>query len=194
MRLSARGEITKLLVAWHDGDADALNRVVPLVYTELSRLARRYMRSQPGEQVLQTTALVNEAYLKMAGASHVSWSDRAHFLAVCAQVMRRILVDSARARCAQKRGSNPWRLESDDYLYPGVLSNRQVVQLDDALTALARLDLRKSKAIELRFFGGLSVEETAEALGISRETVLRDWRFARAWLKSELERVSNDGS
>ena len=194
MRLSAQGEITKLLVAWHDGDADALNRVVPLVYTELSRLARRYMRSQPGEQVLQTTALVNEAYLKMAGASHVSWSDRAHFLAVCAQVMRRILVDSARARSAQKRGNNPWRLESDEYLYPGVLSNRQVVQLDDALTALARIDLRKSKAIELRFFGGLSVEETAEALGISRETVLRDWRFARAWLKSEVEKVSNDGS
>ena len=194
MRLSAQGEITKLLVAWHDGDADALSRVVPLVYTELSRLARRYMRSQPGEQVLQTTALVNEAFLKMAGASHVSWSDRAHFLAVCAQVMRRIVVDSARARSAQKRGTNPWRLESDEYLYPGALSNRQVVQLDDALTAFARLDLRKSKAIELRFFGGLSVEETAEALGISRETVLRDWRFARAWLKSELERVSNDGS
>ena len=103
MRLSAQGEITKLLVAWHDGDADALSRVVPLVYTELSRLARRYMGSQPGEQVLQTTALVNEAFLKIAGASHVSWSDRAHFLAVCAQVMRRIVVDSARARSAQKR-------------------------------------------------------------------------------------------
>ena len=191
MRLSVQGEVTNLLVAWHDGDPEALNRVVPLVYAELTRLARRHLRSQPGEHTLQTTALVNELYVKISDASHIAWSDRVHFLAVCAQVMRRILVDAARAKYSQKRGGKLWRITIDDDLHGGDLSPGEVVRLDDALTALAKIDARKSKAIELRFFGGLSVEETAEALGISRETVLRDWRMARAWLKSEMNRAGS---
>jgi RNA polymerase sigma-70 factor, ECF subfamily len=193
MRLCVKGEVTNLLVAWHDGDADALNRVVPLVYVELRRLAHRYMRSQSGEHVLQTTALVNELYLKIADTSHISWTGRVHFLAVCAQVMRRILVDSARAKHSLKRGHNLCHVQIDDDLQAGALTHREVLQLDDALTVLAKIDPRKSKAIELRFFGGLDVEETAEALGISRETVLRDWRMARAWLKSEIGRESGHG-
>jgi RNA polymerase sigma factor (TIGR02999 family) len=193
MRLSVQGEVTNLLVAWHDGDADALNRIVPLVYVELGRLAHRYMRAQPGEHILQTTALVNELYLKIADASHISWTGRVHFLAVCAQVMRRLLVDSARAKHSLKRGQNLCHIQIDDDLQASALTARDIVQLDDALTALAMIDPRKSKAIELRFFGGLDVEETAEALGISRETVLRDWRLAKAWLKSEIERESGHG-
>ena|SRR6476620_5884743 len=188
MRLSVQGEVTNLLVAWHDGDPEALNRVVPLVYAELTRLARRHLRSQPGEHTLQTTALVNELYVKISDASHIAWNDRVHFLAVCAQVMRRILVDAARAKYSQKRGGKLWRICIDDDLHGGDLSPGEVVRLDDALTALGKIDPRKSKAIELRFFGGLGVEETAEALGISRETVLRDWRMAKAWLKSEMNR------
>ena len=192
MQPTARGEVTQLLVAWRAGDQEALNRLVPLVYTELRRLAHRRLQAQPLEHSLQTRGLINEAYLRLANAANLEFHDRVHFLAVCAQLFRRILVDSARRRGAGKRGGG-YRLAFDEDLHVGVNTPADGVRLDDALGALARIDPRKTKAIELRFFGGLSVEETAEVLGVSRETVLRDWRLARAWLKSELSRAAADG-
>lgn len=192
MSSSAPGEITRLLVAWRGGEQEALNRLMPAVYLELRRVAHRAMRHQAGEHTLQTTALINEAFLKLAQAADVPCRDRAHFLAICAQVMRRILVDSARARISAKRGGGSWRVQFDEEVH-AELRPGDLVRLDDALTLLAQVDARKSRAIELRFFGGLSVEETAEALGISRETALRDWRFARAWLRSEMSGAASDG-
>lgn len=185
------GEITELLLAWRRGDQEALNQLVPLVYPELHRLAHRRLRAQPLEHSIQTTALVNEAYLRLAEAENLTLKDRVHFLSVCAQVFRYILVDYARSRSAYKRGGSEGRLPFDDNLHLGVGTPSEVVRLDEALKALARLDARKAKAIEMRFFGGMSVEETAEALGISRETVMRDWRMARAWLRSELRAATH---
>ena len=150
------------------------------------------MRRHPGESTLQTTALMNEAFARLAEAAALPCRDRLHFFAVCAQVMRRILVDSARARRAMKRGGGAWRLEFDEDIHSRGMTPADVVRLDDALSALARIDERKSKAIELRFFGGLTVDETALVLGISRETALRDWRFARAWLKNEMGAPAHD--
>jgi RNA polymerase sigma-70 factor, ECF subfamily len=193
MGSSAQIEISRLLIAWRDGEPEALNQLVPAVYAELRRVAHGAMRRQAGEHTLQTTALINEAFLKLAPAVDVPCRDRAHFLALCAQVMRRILVDSARARISAKRGGGAWRVQFDEDLHAGGLTRVDVMRLDDALIALARVDARKAKAIELRFFGGLSVDDVAEALGVSRETVLRDWRMARAWLKSELSRAGSDG-
>jgi RNA polymerase sigma factor (TIGR02999 family) len=179
-------DITHLLLAWNDGDEQALGRLMPLVHRELHRLAHRHMAGErPGHQ-LQTTALVNEAYLRLVDSSRVRWQNRAHFFAVSAQLMRRILVDSARARDRLKRGGDVVQVPIDEAagisLQPGV----DLVALDDGLTALAALDERKSRVVELRFFGGLTVEETAEVLEISPMTVMRDWEFARAWLRREL--------
>jgi RNA polymerase sigma-70 factor, ECF subfamily len=185
MGAPGRGEITRLLSAWGQGKQAALGEAVPLIYAELRRLAHRHMRAQPLEHSLQTTALVNEAYLRLADA-RVKCKDRVHFLAICSQLMRHILVDFARSRGAVKRGGYVWRVEFDEGLQAA--GNVDVMRLDDALNALARVDPRKAKVIELRFFGGLSVEESAQSLGVSRETLLRDWRLARAWLKSELSR------
>jgi len=193
MASPARGQVTQLLLAWRGGDRGALDELVPLVYTELRRIAHYRLRAQPPEHSLQTTALVNEAYLRLADAPKLTFQDRVHFLAVCAQVFRRILVDSARSRGAQKRGGGGIRLPFDEEFHAGIETPADLVRLDDALEELARIDPRKAKAIELRFFGGLSVEETAEALGVSRETVLRDWRMARAWLKSEVSRTTAHG-
>ena len=148
---------------------------------------------RPGEHTLQTTALINEAFVKLAQAADVHVATGRIFLRVCAQLMRRILVDSARARVSAKRGGGAWRVQFDEDIHLGELTPAGLVRLDDALTVLAQIDARKSKAIELRFFGGLSVDETAEVLGISRETALRDWRFARAWLKSEMDGAATDG-
>jgi RNA polymerase sigma factor (TIGR02999 family) len=170
-----------------------LDRLVPILYADLRRMAHRQMRAQPPGISVQTTMLVNEAYLRLAGSSDISCRDRVHFLALCAQLMRRILVDLARSRGSLKRAGGVSRIEFDENGLAGPVQSYDLVRLDDALTALARIDARKAKAIELRFFGGLSVEETAEALEISRETVLRDWRMARAWLKSEISRVGPDG-
>jgi RNA polymerase sigma-70 factor, ECF subfamily len=186
MNSSAPGEVTRLLIAWRGGEGQALNRLVPMLCAELRQAAHRSRRRQTAEHTLQTTALVNEVFVKLAQAGNIAACDRAHFLALCAQVMRRILVDRARARLSGKRGGGTWRVQFDENLHGGELTPGDIAQLDDALNALGRVDPRKSKAIELRFFGGLSVEETAEALGISRETALRDWRLARAWLKSEM--------
>jgi RNA polymerase sigma-70 factor, ECF subfamily len=183
---SGQGEITRLLTAWQGGEPETLNRLVPALYHELRRVAHRAMRRQAREQTLQTTALVNEAFLKLAQAANVPCRDRSHFLALCAQLMRRILVDSARSRISAKRGGGKWLVQFDEGVHFGELTPADLVRLDQALTVLARVDARKSKAIELRFFAGLSVDEAAEALGISRETALRDWRFARAWLRNEM--------
>ena len=193
MTSPTQGEITSLLIAWRGGEPDALNHLFAALYSELRQAAHFAARWQSFERTLQTTALVNEAFLKLAPAAGVPCHDRPHFLALCAQVMRRLLVDSARARVAAKRGDGEWRVQFDEDIHASQLTAADVVRLDDALVSLAKLDARKSKAIELRFFGGLSVAEAAEALAVSRETVLRDWRFARAWLKGEMTAPQADG-
>jgi len=182
----ANDAITEILLAWGDGDEAALERLMPIVYAELRRLAHHYMNREREGHTLQTTALVNEAFLKLIDSSRVRWQNRAHFFAVSAQLMRRILVDFARSRRYQKRGGAAQRISLDDA--PLVTPERggDLIALDDALTALAAIDKRKSEVVELRFFGGLSVEETAEALKVSPDTVMRDWRLAKAWLLREL--------
>ncbi len=181
-------EITRLLQAWGKGDQAALDRLTPLVYDELRRMARRYMRREREGHTLQTTALVNEAYLRLVDVTHADWHDRAHFFAVSAQMMRRILVDAARARASERRGGQMVRAELETIPDLSSGRDREIVAIDDALGALAELDPRKAKVIELRFFGGLSVEETAEVLKISPQSVLRDWKLAKAWLMRELSR------
>ena len=185
-------EITGLLKAWAGGDAAALDQLTPLVYEELRRLARRYMRNERAGNTLQTTALVNEAYLRLVDAQRVGWQDRAHFFAVSAQMMRRILVDAARARGSAKRGGQVKRVNHscafnlDEIPDVSTGRDRELVAIDDALNTLAEMDPRKARVIELRFFGGLSVEETAEILKISPQSVMRDWKLAKAWLMREL--------
>lgn len=200
MPIPASIEITALIRAWGGGDQTALERLTPLVYNELRRIARRHMRNQGGGYELQTTALVHEAYLHLMDAKSVNWQDRAHFFAASAQIMRRILIDLARAHHAQKRGggidpidhSTPVNLDE----LPSPTSDRssELLALDDALTRLERMDGRKAKVIELRFFGGLSVEEAAEVLKVSPQTVMRDWRLARVWLARELGAESLPGA
>jgi RNA polymerase sigma factor (TIGR02999 family) len=182
----SRQDVTGLLVAWSAGDESALGRLMPIVHGELRRLARRLMRGERGGHTLQTTALVNEAYMRLVDLSRVRWQDRAHFFAVSARLMRRILVDHARSRKYLKRGGSQQRVTLDEALIVTGERGADLVVLDDALEALAAIDKRKSQVVELRFFGGLSVEETAEALHVSAETVMRDWRFAKVWLLREL--------
>jgi RNA polymerase sigma factor (TIGR02999 family) len=178
-------DVTGFLKAWASGDSGALERLTPLVYDELLRIARRYMRGRQA-QTLQTTALVNEAYIRLMAAEDLSWRDRAHFFAVAAQMMRRILVDAARSRGAAKRGGDALRVTfSEDIGFPDS-QDVNVLAIDDALSALEKLDARKARVVELRFFGGLSVEETAEILQISAHTVMRDWRLAKPWLAREV--------
>jgi RNA polymerase sigma factor (TIGR02999 family) len=179
--------VTELLRAWSDGDDGALERLMPLMEAELRRLARGYMgRERPGH-TLQTTALVNEAFLRLTDARHVRWQDRAHFLGISARLMRRVLVDYARRRGYQKRGGGAQRVTLHEGLVSSPEPTLDVVALDRALEALEKADARKSQIVELRFFGGLSVEETAEVLHISADTVKRDWRLAKMWLLRELE-------
>jgi RNA polymerase sigma-70 factor, ECF subfamily len=186
MRLSSSHEVTQLLRAWTEGDQSALEKLTPLVYQQLHRVARRYMAGQRPGHTLQTTALVNEAYLRLVNCSRVNWQDRAHFFAVSAQLMRRILIDFARSRGYQKRGGNVAHLSLDDAPTVSNEPDANIVTLDDALKALAEVDCRKSRVVELKFFGGLTIEEIAEVLKVSNETVVRDWRLARAWLVREL--------
>jgi|SRR5688572_12241465 len=181
------GAVTELLRAWSDGEDGALERLLPLVEAELRRLARGYMSRERGEHTLQTTALVNEAFLRLTDARRVRWQDRAHFLGISARLMRRVLVDHARSRGYRKRGGGAQRVTLDEGLVASPDPGLDVLALDRALDALAELDARKSKVIELRFFGGLSVEETAEVLHVSPDTVKRDWRLAKLWLLRELE-------
>ncbi len=180
-------EITQLLLAWNEGDGQALDRLMPLVQDELHRLAHRYMAGERPGHPLQTTALINEAYLRLIDSSRVRWQNRSHFFAVSAQLMRRILVDVARARNKQKRGGDVVQVSLDEAMVVTREPSADLIALDDALTTLATFDERKSRIIELRFFGGLSVEETAEVLKVSAATVMRDWGLAKVWLLRELE-------
>jgi RNA polymerase sigma factor (TIGR02999 family) len=179
-------EVTQLLVASRSGDQHARDELMPLVYQELHRLAHQYMsRERPGH-TLQTSALVNEAFLRLADQTDVQWQNRAHFVGLAGQMMRRILVDYARNRGYAKRGGGAVQVSLDEELVVSDERSAEVVALDDALQSLARLDERKSRLVELRFFGGLSIEETAEVLGVSPGTVMRDWTLAKAWLRREM--------
>jgi RNA polymerase sigma-70 factor, ECF subfamily len=175
-------EVTQLLKGWSAGDEAALEKLVPLVYGELHRAARRYMAAEHSGHTLQTTALINEAYLRLVDFQHINWQCRAQFFGICAQLMRRILVDFARSRRTHKRGRDAFRLPLDEALIVSREPPADLIALDDALKNLAAIDERKSRVIELRFFGGLSVDETAAVLKVSDETVKRDWRLAKVWL------------
>ncbi|MBA2604204.1 MAG: sigma-70 family RNA polymerase sigma factor [Acidobacteria bacterium] len=185
-------DVSEILRAWSGGDPQALERLTPIVYDELHRLAHHYMRGERPGHGLQTTAVVNEAYLRLVGYNRMQWQNRAHFFAVSAQVMRRILVDYAR-RQNVKRGADMPHLSLDDGVVIGLEPMGHIVALHEALEALARLDPRKARTVEMRFFGGLTVEEIAEVLNVSAVTVMRDWRGAKAWLYRELGGV-RDGS
>ncbi len=185
--MPSQGEITRLLADWADGDPDALGRLMPLVFEDLRRMAgSHFARESPGH-TLQPTALVNEVYLKLLGPRTVQWQRRAQFFGFAAQLMRRILVDHARARLRDKRGGGVTKIALDDVLDEPLEENLDLIALDDALTTLAEIEPRQAKVVELRFFGGLTVEETAEVLKISPRTVKREWRMARIWLFRQLD-------
>ncbi len=179
-------DVTGLLVAWCGGDRAALDQLVPLVYAELRRIAHRYMRTERTDHPLQTTALVHEAYMRLVDIRRLRWQDRAHFYAVAAQTMRRILVDAARERNTQRRGADPSHVVLDADALQAPERGEDLVALDEALTRLAAFDARKARVVELRYFGGLTAEETAEVVGVSAVTVMRDWRMAKLWLLRQL--------
>ena len=185
-------EVTELLQAWSQGDQRSLEKLTPLVYQELHRLAQKYMVGERADHTLQATALVHEAYLRLIDASQMRWQNRAHFFAVSAQLMRRILVDFARSRHSVKRGGDAERISLDEALIIAQAQHFDFVCLDDALSGLAAVDERKSRVVELRFFGGLSVDETAEVLKVSPDTVTRDWRLAKLWLLREILKKSDE--
>ena len=182
--------ITRLLVGWRGGDQAALEQLIPLVHDELRRLARRHMAHERVGHTLQATALVNEAFVRLIDVQQVKWQDRAHFFAMSSRLMRRILVDFARSKGYQKRGGGAQKVSLDEALVVTNEAGHDLVGLDDALNALAAFDSRKAQVVEMRFFGGLSVEETAEALKVSVDTVMRDWKLAKAWLLRELKQSS----
>ena len=185
-------EVTALLKAWRGGNAEALERLTPIVYEHLRRLGRQYIRKERPGQHGDATSLVHEAFIKLVDAQQVNWQDRAHFMAVCSQIMRRLLVDAARARAATKRGGEMQRVDPSSRLNldslpaPGTERALEICALDDSLKAMAQKEPRRAQVVEMRFFGGLSVEETAEALQVSPQTVMRDWKLARAWLAIEM--------
>jgi RNA polymerase sigma factor (TIGR02999 family) len=182
-----RGPVSDLLIAWSHGDEDALAQLIPIVHGELRRLARRHMaRERPGH-TLQPTALVNEVYLQLVDIRRMHWQNRAQFFAIAARLMRRILVDVARSRRFQKRGGGAQKVSLDAALLPAIQPATDIVALDDALRTLSEMDPRKGQVVELRFFGGLSVEETADVLRISSDTVTRDWKLAKIWLHGQLK-------
>ena len=181
-------EVTSLLKAWSSGDEQALEKLTPLVYRQLHQIAQRYMGGERSGHMLQTTALVNEAYLRLVDCGQVNWQDRAHFFAISANLMRRILIDFARSRDYLKRGGAVPHIPLEEAPSVSDEADVNLVALDDALKALAEVDERKSKVVELRFFGGLNVEETAEVLRVSSDTVMRDWKLAKTWLLRELSR------
>jgi RNA polymerase sigma factor (TIGR02999 family) len=186
--LNSSNQITELLARWSQGESAAREKLVPLVYDELRRVARHCLAGQRPDHTLQSAALVHEAYLRLVGHSSVHWDDRVHFFAVAAQLMRRVLVDHARKRCAVKRGGDHLTLTLDERLAPAKQRELNVVALDDALNELSRMNPQQGRIVEMRFFSGLSIEETAQALGISPATVKRDWAVARAWLYREMVR------
>ena len=178
--------VTELLLAWRAGDDGALDRLMPLVYNELHRLARRYMAAEQTGHPLQTTALVHEVYLRLIDANGIEWQDRAHFYAICARLMRRILIDFARSRNYQKRGAGFAHIQLEEAVTISETLGSELLAVDEALNQLAAIDARKSEVVELKFFGGLNAEEIAAALQVSPDTVLRDWKLAKAWLLREL--------
>jgi len=186
-------DITAMLAAWNGGDRDALDRLTDIVYPELRRIARQHLERRRAGESLESAALANEAYLKLVRAGGIRCENRAHFLALCAQIMRRILVDHVRRRGFVKRGGNALRVPLDEVLLVAQARGIEVLALDEALDALARIDRRKSRVVELRYFGGLNIEEAAEVLGVSMDTAKRDWRMARAWLIGELTGKQDSG-
>ena len=185
-------EVTQLLRAWSGGDKAALETLIPLIYKDLRQRAHRYMGRERQGHSLQTTALINEAYLRLVGSAPVAWESRSHFFAIAARLMRRILVDHARTRRSLKRGGEGRLVSLDEEHLVGGQPQRDLVSLDEALDALAAVDPRKGRVVELRFFGGLSVEETAEVLTVSPQTVLRDWKLAKVWLLREMRRAGRE--
>ena len=186
--------VTKLLLAWRQGKQEALDELMPIVYEELRRQAHRYMRGERQGHSLQTTALINETYLRLLDCSKVSWKNRTHFFAITAQMMRRILVDYARTHRYQKRGGGLKKITLDQNQIPSIGRDPDLVALDEALKALAEMDDRRSRIVELRFFGGLSIEETAEVLGVCADTVVRDWRLAKTWLVHEMKKSAAENA
>jgi len=194
MAVPDSAEVTTLLRAWGQGDEAALEKLVPLVYDQLHVAARRYMANERPGHTLQTTALINETYLRLVNVRQVDWQNRSHFFAICAQLMRRILVDFARSRGYQKRGGDAKQVDFEEALLVSSDPGANLVALDDALRRLAEVDQRKSTVVELRFFGGLSVKETAAVLKVSGDTVMRDWQMAKVWLLRELSGGSEHGA
>lgn len=188
MQRGPSNQVTELLVRWRGGEKEALDSLMPLVYGELRRIAQHYLNNERSDHTLQSTALVHEAYVRLAHQDLPQWQNRAHFFAVAAQLMRQILVDYARSHRASKRGGDVYKLALDDAEEQPQAADLDIVALDDALKTLALMDSQQSKVVELKFFGGLSIEDTAEVLGISPSTVKRDWVTARAWLYRELDR------
>ena len=184
--MASSPDITRILKAWREGEPADLDRLAPLVYDELRRIARRHMRREGPGHVLQTTALVNEAWVRMLGGARVSWQDRVHFFAVSSRIMRRILVDAARARLTGRRSGEQHPVQLNESIAAAPPRDAELVALDDALQSLAEFDLRKARVVEMRFFGGLSSAEIAAVLHVSQQTVMRDWRLARDWLSREI--------
>lgn len=193
MPIAASHEVTQLLLAWNDGDQTALDRLIPPVHAELRRIARRYMRNERAGHTLQTSALINEAYLRLIDAQQVRWQNRAHFFAVASQLMRRILVDFARSHRYKKRGGDAHQVSLDEAMVSSKERGEDLVALDESLSVLSELDERKGRVVEMRFFGGLSEKEIAEALIVSQETVRRDWRLAKSWLRNRLNESTPNG-
>jgi RNA polymerase sigma factor (TIGR02999 family) len=188
-----RADVTGLLLAWRAGDDQALDRLLPLVHEELRQIARRHMAGERRAHTLQPTALVNEAYVRLLGTRHVHWQNRTHFLAMASRLMRRVLVDLARSKRFQKRGAGAANITFDEQLIGPREAAPDLLALDEALDALSAFDERKARVVEMRFFGGLSVEETASVLDVSSQTVMRDWRLAKAWLLRELRNTADSG-
>ena len=186
--MESSNDITELLLAWRHGDKGAFDDLMTIVYEELQRLARRQLAKERADHTLQTAALVNETYLKLVDQKRVQWKDRSHFFALASKLMRRILIDYARSRQYAKRGGGAPKVALDEVVIVSPERAAEMIALDDALTALANHDERKSRIVELRFFGGLSIEETAEVLGVSPGTVMKDWTLAKAWLQREMDR------
>ena len=192
MKSAQPNEITRQLIAWRNGDAEALEKLIPVVYQELRRIANQHLRRENSEHSLQPTALVHEAYLRLIDQTQVDWQNRAHFFGVAAQMMRRILIDHAKAKHRQKRGGSAHKVSLDEAASYTVERGAGLIALDDTLKLLAEIDERKSRVVELRYFGGLSVDETAQVLGVSDKTVMRDWNLAKAWLYQQLNRKDNN--
>jgi RNA polymerase sigma-70 factor (ECF subfamily) len=194
MTTQTKHEVTGLLQAWGQGDEEALQKLMPLVYRELRQAARRYMAGERPGHLLQTTALVHETYLRLVGAQKVSWQNRAHFLAISAQLMRRVLTDFARSRGYQKRSGKVNRVPFTDALWVEPQADINLAALDEAMKKLAVVDERKSRVVEMRFFGGLTVQESAKVLKVSQDTVMRDWKMAKVWLLRELNGERDRGA